>query len=130
MVILRLFCKIARIVLLYQKYQENPEFLDHNPALMLLKVRPFLTLVSVQTFVHNHKQAFLIPLDSLDPLESNSFYSTLPDHTVQTKIEKAYSAKLVEKKLFVKISISAVSKIVLIHCCIFLHSISLVIGRV
>ena len=36
-------------------------------------------------------------------------YSILPDHTVQTKIEKAYSARLVEKKLFVKISISAVS---------------------
>jgi hypothetical protein len=37
-----------------------------------------------------------------------AFYSTLPDHTVQTKIEKAYSARLVEKKLFVKIPISAV----------------------
>jgi hypothetical protein len=32
----------------------------------------------------------------------------LPDHNVQTKIEKAYSARLVEKKLFVKIPISAV----------------------
>jgi hypothetical protein len=41
-------------------------------------------------------------------IEPNDTYSTLHDHAVQTRIEKTYSARLVEKKLYVKIPISAV----------------------